>query len=889
MFNRTDGFDTFAHSAGLEREFIERDLAVAYQNKLNKGDLAAVRRGEISPVYSQFALRTGRIVQSCTTYLPLDYTGERSSYLTHSLVFEGDEVREVFCNENRFCFNHDMFVKDIDGFALTSPATAPNPDYPELKYIAENGDTRELVGKYSEDTLKAFIYAMFATIKGRGKSVFFRLPYSDEELSGAALDFLNRIITVIPYDMRDALSFVTYITDYTQYPTYKLKCVSEKCGEMNSSRNIFIDLQTGLVSGISESDLASGRTLMNFFYMLLESKDTRNEFLDYMEHAVQVMPSLDTPAMKVLTELVFLFCAVCGNFAEEAILPNDTRVYELFCIYEKYRAILSEEYRMEAYKCLQRYPRSHVAIPKNIFAKVTKLYADECSSAKRVAMNAVLDLIHTDIMREKLFAFIRANYATEDDDIKAAVNSDLCRVFYGGFLQPQIIDFFSVNFTNTPEETKDLILEKLLLTVRTAAIQQKVLDFISMHYDDMSESQKEKVYDTFFEMLPECDSLASAFCKTVDCHIETESENLKKSVRERIISALEADYNKKNHLLMPILASGNGFCREQVISLALGEWSNRKISVEYLALLSTKKMAQKTEEIAFVLSNQSFDGKVKEKLLKSIVSIYSENTDKATLYDWLDADDRLAAGVDADSMKMIRESVIYPAVEKRLYDVFKSDLGKDGIRKVECYCTSNNALLDTDKYKAISAFEGLCEAISSKSASGVAERLLELDSLGVPRNHLAPYILLVAREKDGADLECNMLCEISAMLVSGKLNLEELYSTYAYSYTQQYLIERGAKADLKKGEAEGATLSVALLWRYVSALVAIDAERLELLTSGFEAALVRFAADYGKGAEKWAELNMPSRPDCFVACFTNAFGKSKNQSGGFFSRLFGKK
>ena len=36
MYNRADSFDTFAHSEGLDREFIERELAPVYENKLNK-------------------------------------------------------------------------------------------------------------------------------------------------------------------------------------------------------------------------------------------------------------------------------------------------------------------------------------------------------------------------------------------------------------------------------------------------------------------------------------------------------------------------------------------------------------------------------------------------------------------------------------------------------------------------------------------------------------------------------------------------------------------------------------------------------------------------------------------------------------------------------------
>lgn len=891
MYNRSDGFDTFAHSEGLEREFIENELSVVYQNKLNKSDFGAICRGEISPVYSQCVLRSGRLVQSCTTYLSLDYTGERSSYLTHSLIFEGEEVRHVLCGKDTLCFNPGLFVKDIGRFDVTSTSAAPNECYPSLTYSALSEDDNDILKGFSEETLKVFIYAMLLSIKSRGKGVCFRLPFPDAELSVAALNFINKVITVIPYDMRDALSFVTYVTDYSQYQGYKLRCVSERCGDASGSKNIFIDVQTGMVTGISEEELASGRTLMNFFYMLLENRQIRDEFLVYMENAARVIPSLQSPTIKVLSELVFLFCVACGHFSEDSIIPSDARVYELFCIYEKYRTMLGEEYRMEVYKCLYRYPRVHKAIPKNIFQKLTKLYTGECRSARRVAMNAVLELIHTDIMRDKLFSFIRSNYASESDDVKAIVNADLCRVFYGGFLQPQILEFFSVNFTNTPEQTRDLIIEKVLLTVRTPSIQQKVLSFISTHYDDMSEAQRARVYDTFFEMLPECDALAASLCETVDRHIPLESDEIQKSVSERIATALEANYRKKEHLMMPILASGEGFCREQVIKLALGAWSTRKIYAEYIALLGSKKIAKKTEEIAFILGYDGISREAKDRLIGELEGLYSENTQRTTLYAWLDVDVVFAECVDASDLKNIREKVLYPAIKGKLFDVFNVERGKEGMARAESYCKQSGVLTDSDGYKAISLFRRLSAAISDGAADRALSDLHKLTSLGIQPSHLSAYIKAFACDS-AADINIRALCELCASIALGELHLESLYSVCKQNYTQQYLIEHGAKADPIAANTDGARRSAILLWGYILQIDALGEKGRELLVNAkgdFGAMLDSFNADHGKGADKWLEQNMQSRPEALADCFANARVKAKKENGGFFSRIFGKK
>ena len=64
----------------------ERELSAVYENKLGKQDAEAVRTGKMPVVYSQCCLRSGQLVQSCVSYLPKDYTGERSAYLCHSLI-----------------------------------------------------------------------------------------------------------------------------------------------------------------------------------------------------------------------------------------------------------------------------------------------------------------------------------------------------------------------------------------------------------------------------------------------------------------------------------------------------------------------------------------------------------------------------------------------------------------------------------------------------------------------------------------------------------------------------------------------------------------------------------------------------------------------------------
>ena len=95
MYNRADGFDTFAQSADLQREFVERELAPVYENKLSKNDVTAIRKNQMPCVYTQCVTRSGALLQNCISYLPLDYTGERSAYLSHSLIYSENEKNQI--------------------------------------------------------------------------------------------------------------------------------------------------------------------------------------------------------------------------------------------------------------------------------------------------------------------------------------------------------------------------------------------------------------------------------------------------------------------------------------------------------------------------------------------------------------------------------------------------------------------------------------------------------------------------------------------------------------------------------------------------------------------------------------------------------------------------
>ena len=111
------------------------------------------------------------------------------------------------------------------------------------------------------------------------------------------------------------------------------------------------------------------------------------------------------------------------------MLATDERVLDLMTLYDGAREALPIDYRVHMMHAMERYPMGHREIPKKVFAKITKLYPTEPQETRTVLMAVVLELIHTDAMREKLFQFIRNQFESEKPDtqtVTCRVNRRLC-------------------------------------------------------------------------------------------------------------------------------------------------------------------------------------------------------------------------------------------------------------------------------------------------------------------------------------------------------------------------------------------------------------------------------------------------------------------------------
>ena len=865
LYNRTDGFDTFAHSAALGDDFIFSVLSPIYSDKLRGVDVGKLRRGEISPVYFQCPAPMGGVVQSALSYIPRDYTGERSAYLVHSLVLDEAEKTRIFADTKAYVFNPDMFIKDISLFNVTAPNAAPNRNYPPVSYVAKRFiNVKRGVAELDGELVKSFIYAAIMCACGEGKNIFFRLPCEDSRVSECALEFLNSVMAVLPYSFRERLSFVTYLTDVSQHGEFNIKCVSSMCRDVPLSKGIFFDFEAKTVKGVTREEIQINKPLTSFFYMLFDNTELRNGFHDYISRVTAVYGA-DVLELKTLSELVFLFWQCSGFYTERSVLPNDGMVYSFFSIFEKYKDALIPEYRCRAYKCLERYPREHLSIPSNIFEKLKSIYPTEKTVARRVALDVVLSLIHTDAMREELFEFIKSNYRDELPEVKSIISEDLSRVFYGGFLQNELLDFFDGELRGMPAEIQRLVVDKMLLAIRTASIQKKTVEILSKHYDALSQDLRLKIYATFFEMLSECDALASLLVDLVNANVNKEDPGLQAKVGEKIVEHLDLAYSRRNRRLLPILVEKEGFCENVVIRAIFMRQGTAEIYSDYLRHLATSAKRNKAMRLIHVFRTvPAMPEAVYERLLWDSKAAFGDSA-WATLYDVIGADRFGAACLPTRPLELLRSMIIYPAVMNSVYDVFKVRYGKDGVGILKRYAEGNAYLLGCERYKAVEEYVALVDAAVGEDTESVFLHLTRLPNELAVRRDISEHIRMCSLNKNTQSEKTALLFELSInVLKDSMFRFDAVFTQYKNLIIQNKKSEFGNTSNPEKVVRDSIAEAASAIIRIAIEICYAHSDYIELVcseSSGISRVISNFVLGYGYGYGKLMKEWLKEAPE----------------------------
>ncbi len=897
LFNKTDGYDTFACSEDLSREYIEKEIALVSENQPTRSEAVLIRDGKLPPVYCQRADKEGNIIQSCMSFIPRDYTGERSSYMVHSLVLDAEEKAAVIESPDNLQIDPEKFIKDFALLNIDEDGKFPDPNYPVYEYIAKPRDVSySITERYDSKSIKFMINAVIAVFYGKCRAIFPVLPVDHGELSASAVDFINAFMQIIPYHVRAQLSFVTDAADTSKFSQFKIRFLPENVAIPNG-KGVGILFRSRTAVGMREEEVSANLQLVEFFYSLFGNDAMRREFLIFVDNAVKSNPKLAVLNEKNLNNLVFLFMQCSGMFHEANILPNDVKVEEFIGIYDKYRTALSDESRVNALRCLKRYPASHIEIPKKVFSKVTKFYTSEPEVTKRIIMNVVLDLIHTDVMREKLFAFIKSIYDGETAEMRVLINSHLASVYYGGFLQIPLFNFFTEHFDNEPVETQDTIIDKFLLTIRTPSVQQEIIDFFDNKYDFLTHEQKERFYNTCLQMLPESDKLAGHIVEVVDRKIIGEPPEFQNEFAEGLCRAIENDQRRKNPKMLAFVTGGSGFCSSRVTEKIFGEWANTKVFDRFVEIITEKPVTELAVYLAEIRRLvPDMPPETAERLLTAIKSKYSEDQKKYDLFALIESEEYINKTVpelDPRGAAFLREfsvECLHPRIIVSLNDVFLPKYRDSGVQRLSQYAHENEYVIASKEFATVKHYIAVevaykkCEAykIISHSAAFPQDKNLRYNIAQCLRGAVGE---LTDPDQKHATAAAAMFASID-LLGKGAFAFE----TAAEKLRESFVIpEKGA--DKARFAAEQCII-VAIITVADAVVKKGGAHKGDALSdgSGLGSIVASFAREFSRTGVKWLESALTSGElDKELANY--CLDKAKNSGEpkrGLFGKLFRK-
>lgn len=810
MYEKIDSFDTFAKSEMITKQYINDNLIGFCNAKLSPNELSMIRDGLFSPSYAQYTSRVdNNFIQCAVTYLPLDFTGERSSYFAHSLIFS-EEEKNLICSSNENCLlNPSLFKTSIDEFSITSKDAKPLEKYEEKPLsFRQYKDPFFLTTEFNEKTFKRLIFAILQTASPKGKPVYISFDKDIKELSNYSLEFINSLSSVLPYYVRKRLSFMTFTCDINRNSNIiKIKFMPKEFFNIPQSKGYKFDMNPSTIDGIRDEEYKLYENVIEHLYDLLSNKSLRDKFNSFIDNIVNNNPKIKTFDLKDFSNMIFLFRQSSPEYPDSIVIPTDKDIFDLLCIYESYRDYLKENDRCEILKCIKKYPEKRLMIPQNIFSRITKIYPTELVTCKTTIMEKILELIHTDVMRDKLFNFIKNNYSEEIQENRSIISEDLSKVFYGGFLQNQIIGLYSQYYGEEVLETKTVILEKLLLAIRTPVIQDKILEFINKYYDIFTQNQKNMIYKSLFEMLIENDSLSKKIISFTDANFDKDEPSFKNKIITDLMRCIENDEKRSTRHLALMVIQNRGKLEGIVINKIFTVWSSRGILLRYLDSFNDDSLINVCEKIIKVFTNSfsmtiQTEKKLLNKVLERLQSINNNN-----LYEIIDFDESLKI-ITSDSFfnansitklenkelinffyKDVKTKFIIPNISDKLLDCLNINLKDNGLDYITHYIKENDYLIQSENYHYVAIIIDTIECINNNQYKDAIYRVINASLNKDIMKIMHKYLQVVLEDIENIGYNNDTYAQnsvafslLKTYLDNGKLNLLEAFN---YSFNKK--------------------------------------------------------------------------------------------------------
>ncbi|WP_312475495.1 hypothetical protein [Neobacillus sp.] len=283
IFHETDGYDTIAISAGLDKAFVKKYLHPFCSYSAPK---VLTERGEMEAslfpeAVTIFQPESGELVIGQAVFVPADFTGTRSTYFMHNYIIPS-AIKDEWIKQPTKLFQINEFATSYDvGLGKVLPEREV-VGYDDRDILSVKDELLEVLG-IGEVQFKQLLLAVMSSIAGK-KRVFISLNVPLQDYSMYAMQLLELIYLYLPYAHRRKLGAMTFSSEpegkkYIHVMFFEPGTLNY--GDRSMAKQFIFDFAEGRISGVNIKG-ESHEYLEFALHHFSKSKNVSN-FLDFAE------------------------------------------------------------------------------------------------------------------------------------------------------------------------------------------------------------------------------------------------------------------------------------------------------------------------------------------------------------------------------------------------------------------------------------------------------------------------------------------------------------------------------------------------------------------------------------------------------------------------------
>ena len=319
IFRTTDGYDTIAKTPSLENNLIKKSLhPYCFYDAPRELQIAGEKDADKYPEALTFLqLDTKQAVLGQSVYVPVDFTGQRSTFFTHNYVIAEASKEDFIRNPEKILYV-DSFIKSYDIEQGANLEELTNLSYTKNVYDKNFVDTLLSQLNITGEIFKNLLYAITVSATSR-KKIYIALDVDSGDISKYSKKLLLCILESLPYEIRRAIGFVSYIQRPESKKNINIMFVDKESirhGISGADKDFIFDFSTNKFTNIEPSD----NPYLDFVWDNRGNQSSNNSFYEFIDNVLNQKKLQKQADIEVFSQLAILYQVMKGN----------TEIYEIY-------------------------------------------------------------------------------------------------------------------------------------------------------------------------------------------------------------------------------------------------------------------------------------------------------------------------------------------------------------------------------------------------------------------------------------------------------------------------------------------------------------------------------------------------------------------------------